>query len=236
MTGEPNLLDALLQRHSVRAYTAKPIPNDIARALEERAAQANAQAGLHLQLVRNEPTAFKGWRARYNRFAQVHNYLAVIARPEVPNCDMRCGYYGEQLVLLAQALGLNSCWTALAYKRRVLARYAAPGEKTIMVIALGYGQNPGEVRPSRPLASLCTLPAGMLLTQTPEWFRAGVQAASLAPTALNLQNFKVELMEDLATVDIQSTQGPMTALAAGIARYHFEVGAGAGAFTWKTEL
>lgn len=33
------------------------------------------------------------------------------------NLDERIGYYGEQLVLLAQALGLNTCWAGLSYRK-----------------------------------------------------------------------------------------------------------------------
>ena len=28
-----------------------------------------------------------------------------------------CGYYGERLVLLAQQLGLNTCWVAMTYSK-----------------------------------------------------------------------------------------------------------------------
>ncbi len=30
-----------------------------------------------------------------------------------PTLEESCGYYGERLVLLAQQLGLNTCWVAM---------------------------------------------------------------------------------------------------------------------------
>lgn len=40
-----------------------------------------------------------------------------MAGQKADNLDERIGYYGEQLVLLAQALGLNTCWAGLSYRK-----------------------------------------------------------------------------------------------------------------------
>lgn len=50
------------------------------------------------------------------KFHGVENYL-VMAGQKADNLDERIGYYGEQLVLLAQALGLNTCWAGLSYRK-----------------------------------------------------------------------------------------------------------------------
>ena len=50
--------------------------------------------------------------------------------------DERCGYYGELLVLEAQKLGLNTCWTALTHGKSKAA--IGNGEKEVIVIALGF--------------------------------------------------------------------------------------------------
>ena len=95
-------------RHSVRQYEDKPIPAEILAELKQEIAACNQESGLHIQLVTDEPKAFDGFMAHYGKFSGVKNYLALVG-PKGANLDEKCGYYGERLVLKAQALGLNSC-------------------------------------------------------------------------------------------------------------------------------
>ena len=55
----------------------------------------------------------------------------------------------------------------------------------------------------------------------PEWFKAGMDAALLAPTAMNQQKFKFELLSD-GSVKASCGTGFYTKLDLGIVRYHFE--------------
>ena len=54
----------------------------------------------------------------------------------------------------------------------------------------------------------------------PTWFKNGMVAAMLAPTALNQQKFYVTL--DGEDVIITAQKGPFTRVDLGIVRYHFE--------------
>ena len=58
----------------------------------------------------------------------------------------------------------------------------------------------------------------------PDWFRAGVEMALLAPTAINQQRFEIILNED-ETVSFKDKGGPFSKVDLGIVKYHFEVGA-----------
>ena len=109
------LLEAIEARHSVRKYKDEPIPEEILTTLRDKIQEINAEAGLHIQLVTGEPKAFSGPMA-YGSFSGVKNYL-VMAGKKGEDLDEKIGYYGEQLVLLAQTLGLNSCWAGLSYSR-----------------------------------------------------------------------------------------------------------------------
>ena len=64
----------------------------------------------------------------------------------------------------------------------------------------------------------------------PEWFRRGVQAALLAPTAMNQQKFTFTLQGD--TVSAKAGTGFYSKVDLGIAKYHFEIGAGTENFRW----
>ena len=107
------LLEAIKSRHSVRKYIDKPIEETLVSILQEKVDEVNEKGGLHIQLVTNEPKAFKGKMA-YGTFSGVTNYFAMIGK-KGDDLSERIGYYGEQLVLLAETLGLNTCWVGLTY-------------------------------------------------------------------------------------------------------------------------
>lgn len=126
--------EAMHARHSVRQYENRPLGDEVIAALKQEIAACNRESGLHIQLVTNEPKAFRSMMARYGKFSGVTNYLALIGRKS-EDLDELCGYYGERLVLLAQQLGLNSCWVAMTYKKIPQALEIGPGEKLPVVIA-----------------------------------------------------------------------------------------------------
>ena len=217
-----DLLTAMQQRHSVRAYQERPLEPEVRKTLQEAIAAVNRESGLHIQLVTDEPTAFDCMMAHYGKFSGVTNYLALVG-PKGPDLDERCGYYGEKLVLRAQQLGLNTCWVAMSYKKVPSAFQLAPGEKLALVIALGYGKTSGVAHKSKAPEAVST-GAG------PDWFASGVRAALLAPTAMNQQKFHFTLEGD--RVAAKAGMGFYTKLDLGIAKYHFALGAGTDNFTW----
>ena len=92
--------EAIQARHSVRQYIDKPITEDVVTALNAKIDEVNAEAGLHIQLVLNEPKSFQCAMAKYGRFSGVNSYL-VMAGKKTDDLDEKIGYYGEQIVLLA---------------------------------------------------------------------------------------------------------------------------------------
>lgn len=217
------LQDAVLFRHSVRRYIDKPIDNERIIALQDKVQALNTESGLHIQLVTNEPHAFDSFMAHYGKFSGVRNYFALIGSGD--NLDERCGYYGEQLVLLAQQLGLNTCWVGMTFKKVTQALDIRKGEKLAAVIALGYGQAQGVPHKSKTINDVSYCPGDM-----PEWFRRGVECALLAPTALNKQKFRFELAG--GKVRATTSWGPFTKVDLGIAKCHFEIGANVGHNIW----
>ena len=219
------MMEAMRARHSVRSYVDRPLEADTVNILEEEISICNREGNLHIQLVKDEPEAFSGFMARYGKFSGVKNYI-VLAGPKGPDLEEKCGYYGERLVLLAQSLGLNSCWVAMSYDRGKAACKLGAGEKLCIVIALGYGATQGVPHKSKAVEQVMAAKG-----EVPEWFRAGVEAALLAPTAMNQQKFKFAL-ED-GTVAVSAGMGFYSKIDLGIVKYHFELGAGRENFRWK---
>ena len=218
-------MEAMRARHSVRQYENKPLGDKQAVALREEIEACNALSGLHIQLVANEPRAFDGLMAHYGKFSGVKNYIALVGK-KGPDLDEKCGYYGERLVLLAQSLGLNSCWVAMSYDKSKAGCKLDAGEKLCVVISLGYGATQGVPHKSKSAEQVMAAKG-----EVPQWFRAGVEAALLAPTAMNQQKFKF-VLEDGA-VAASAGMGFYSKVDLGIAKYHFELGAGRKNFRWK---
>lgn len=225
-----SLLEAIQQRHAVRSYTDQPIEQDIIDQLQDQITKVNEEGNITIQLVLDEPNAFTGFKARYGKFKNVRNYLALIG-PDCKELDEALGYAGEKLVLLAQQLGLNSCWVGGTFKV-VRGRYTIyPHEKLSAVIALGYGATQGVAHKS--VAPEVIAPD---YATAPDWFKRGIDAALLAPTALNQQKFRFHLedaeIDGTPLVRNTTKRGPFAKMDMGIAKLHFEIGAGDVEFAW----
>lgn len=207
------ILEIMQQRHSVRQYTDQAIEPEKRAVLDALTQEINRKAGLSVQIIYDDPKCFDSFMAHYGKFAGVRNYIALVGK-KAPGLDETLGYYGEELVLKAQELGLNTCWVALTHGKSKAA--VGRGEKEVCLIALGYGVTQGVEHKSRPMQELYTCGEPM-----PEWFRCGMNAAMLAPTAMNQQKFRFELLPD-GTVKAACGSGFYTKLDLGIVKYHFE--------------
>ena len=219
-----DLREAMETRHSVRAYTAQKITGDIKEKLQQMIMQCNRESGLHMQLVLEEPKAFDSFMAHYGKFSGVRNYIAMVG-PKNDKLEELCGYYGEKLVLYGQQLGLNSCWVGLTYSKVNGAFQIGNGEKLCCVIAIGYGSTQGSSHKSKSVEAVSQVDGAM-----PDWFRKGIEAALLAPTAMNQQKFQFSLNGN--QVAAKAGRGFYSKVDLGIAKYHFELGAGKDQFVW----
>jgi len=220
------LLEAIEKRHSVRAYTDEPLSDREKAELNEIISRCNKQGKLRIQLITDEPKAFSGMMAKFGRFSGVRNYIALIG-PDKADLEEKCGYYGEKIVLRAQQIGLNTCWVALTYSKNKDVLDIRPGEKLCLVISVGHGVHGGHPRRSKSREAVMRTRGNV-----PEWFIRGVDAALLAPTAVNQQKFLLTL-EPGDVVSLECGKGSYTKVDMGIVRYHFEIGAGVNHFTWK---
>ena len=227
------LEEAIRARHSVRQYTEKPIEAEKIQQLQDLIDECNREGHLHIQLVTDEPKAFANGIAHYSKFRDVRNYIAMICKK---GDDVNLGYYGEKVVLLAQCLGLNTCWVGASYRKQP-DQYKVDNDETLVcVVSLGYGATQGT--PHSQKRTIADVTDDQRTTDHgkpfPEWFVRGTEAALLAPTAVNQQKFafilhdgnKVEAQKRFA---IFANYAPIDL---GIAKCHFEIGAGKENFEW----
>ena len=165
------------------------------------------------------PSGFDSRLAHYGSFRSVNDYIVLAGKP-CPDFDYLCGYYGEKLVLYAQQLGLNTCWTALTFNKKHVRELVREGETLCMAIALGYGQTQGTARRSKSAAEVTER-----ADNAPDWFAAGVEAALKAPTAVNQQKFVFSLDGGEPVVRVKGL-GACTRVDLGIVACHFELASG----------
>lgn len=210
------MIDLMRNRHSVRSYRADPVEQDKIDVLKGIIDECNGIPELNFQLVTDESEAFDGFMAHYGKFSGVRNYIGLIAKK---GSDEKVGYYGEKIVLLAQSLGLNTCWVAMTYNKRKVPFDIGSGEKLFIVIPFGYGTTEGVAHKSKLIEELSQTEGDV-----PQWFVDGMEAVVLAPTAMNQQKFLFKFKDGAVSVDKKF--GPCSAIDLGIVKYHFEIGSG----------
>ena len=212
--------EPIKQRHSVRQYKVLPLEDSAKKKLAALVKECNEQSGLNIQLVCDDPECFNTFLAHYGKFKNANNYFAMVGKKSMGNLDELVGYYGQKLVLEAQMLGLNKCWVAGTFGRKKCKVNIAADEKLLCVISLGYGENQGTAHKSKPVEKLCDVEE----SQRPDWFKEGLEASLLGPTALNQQKFKISLKDGEPVITTKG--GPMTKIDLGIVKYNFEAASG----------
>lgn len=208
-----DIMELMQNRHSVRQYKDMAIESEKREQINALIAEANAASGLAIQAFYDEPKCFDSFMAHYGKFVNVKNYIAIVGSKADQE---KAGYYGEKIVLKCQELGLNSCWVAMTHGKSQAV--IGNGQKLLIIISLGYGETQGVAHKSKPVEELCTADEDV------QWFRDGMQAACLAPTAMNQQKFMFELKNGVVTA--KSLGGFYSMIDLGIAKYHFEAASG----------
>lgn len=203
------ILEIMKNRHSVRQYKNQAIEESKRAELNSYIEEVNKESNLSIQIFYDEPKCFDSFMAHYGKFVNVKNYIAIVGNK---TDQEKAGYYGEKIVLKCQEMGLNTCWVAMTHGKSQAK--VKKGQKQLILISLGYGETQGIAHKSKSIEEL-----GHADKET-EWFKTGMEAVSLAPTAVNQQKFLFELKDDI--VRAKSLGGFYSQIDLGIAKYHFE--------------
>lgn len=209
-------IEAIRARHSVRRYKDAAIEKEKIDLLNACIDECNATGKLHFQLCEDAGNTFNRLLNKAMGLGSAPSVIACIG-PDDSDLDARIGYYGQKIVLYAQQLGLNTCWAG-TYNKKGISAKVGEGERLVLVIAIGYGENQGKPRKSRTAAQVSKCEGNR-----PEWFDFAVEMALLAPTAINQQKFEIMLGKD-GVVTFTDKGGVHSKVDLGIVRYNFEVG------------
>lgn len=193
---------------------------------------ARAKAALIFNLWATTPEVFNVI-ARFGLIRGCRTHVAFVvddAKAGGVVVDEAIGYWGQKIVLAAQDMGFNTCWCALCSRKKSRA-VVAPGKKIRLIIAVGHGKTQGFSRKAKSVEALSSVECA----KAPAWFAAAMEAAQLAPTAMNNQDFKITLLSDAKTVRIDAPQSGLNVIDEGIVRCNFEIAANEAGADWHWE-
>ena len=225
-------VETIRERHSVREYDGKPLTQDKFDALSAVVEECVRESGLDIQLVGDNPEVFNVI-ARFGLIRGCRTHVAFVvddAKAGGVAADEAIGYWGQKIVLAAQDMGLNTCWCALCSRKKSRA-VVAPGKKIRLIIAVGHGKTQGFSRKTKSVEALSSVECA----KEPAWFAEAMEAAQLAPTAMNNQNFKITLLSDGKTVRIDAPKSGLNVIDEGIVRCNFEIAANEAGADWRWE-
>ena len=230
-------LSAMKKRCSRRKYINRTIDPKYVKQLEDNLTLYNKESGLNIKLVIGSGAElFNGFRKSYGLFVGVQNYIAMIGSKELPERMEKVGRFGEKIILEATAMGLSTCWVGTSYDKKAAATLCSANDALDCVIAIGYSDKKHSLKERMMEYGMHRQnKAKKTLTEAedpvPEWFKQGMDAVYLAPTARNLRPFVFKYKDGQVTAFITNpTETAMIDL--GIAKLHFELGAGGGSWEY----
>ena len=190
-------------------------------------------------LVNQSPDkVLKGVIGAYGKIKGAPAFLAFMGTMESPHVQEKVGYLGEGIVLEATALGLGTCWVAGMFRPEGAGILAGTGknERVIAVSPVGYAAQHwsmeekimtgfGRTHQRKPLSELVN---GLEEVKWTLWTKKALEAARLAPSAVNRQPWRFFIGWDDITVSVDNlsdTYHVSKRLDCGIAMLHLEVGA-----------
>lgn len=222
------IMDTIRARHSVRDYEDKPIEGSKLYMLRSLVDDVAARSGLDIQLVRDNPEVFN-IVARFGLVRGASTHIAFLAKGS--ESDEAIGYWGQRIALAVQEMGLNTCWVAIMARKKSKAKLT-DGKKIRVGMAVGYGKTQGKPRKTKPVSELSVVESA----PAPAWFSTAMEAAQLAPTAMNNQNFRITLRADGKTVKAEATKtGGWNMIDLGIVKRNFEEAANECKADWAWE-
>ncbi len=155
-----------------------------------------------------------------------------------PFVQEEVGYTGEGIILEATALGLDTCWVGGFFRPGIAGSLVkvSNNERVLAVTPVGYAREFeswqeklmtrfGRSHSRLPLSKLAR---GLPREKWPDCVKICLEAARLAPSAVNRQPWGFDVQEDNITVFVR-TGGPefnvSKRLDCGIAMLHMEVAA-----------
>jgi nitroreductase len=230
---------AIGRRRSRRRFDGQPLPEEAEKRLAAICAEFRPFPDAYVVFVsRSADLVLKGAVGTYGKVKGARAFLALVGNMESVHAQERAGYTGEGVVLEAVAMGLDTCWVGGLFRQDVAARLADIHEREQVLAVVPVGHAPhdwsleerlmtgfGRTHKRKPLA---TLLQDANAQQLPPWVGEAIEAARLAPSAVNRQPWRFRASDEAVTVSVDNTTLLHTIskrLDCGIAMLHLELAA-----------
>jgi nitroreductase len=226
-------------RRSRRDYRQEPLPVEMKYTLKKTCRDFRPFEGIRAELLtENVSHIFNFIAASYGTIRGVQSLFAFIGDIKNPQVHAQLGFTGQGLVLEATALGLGTCWVTGTFRMSKL-RQLIPleeNERIMAVSPLGFATLHIPLRERimggminhakrKPLRSLIS---GIKKKEWPDWMENALEAARLAPSAMNRQPWRFHVEKDSITFYHQKgllDRHTSSRLDCGIAMLNMEVAA-----------
>ncbi|MFC1971754.1 nitroreductase family protein [Chloroflexota bacterium] len=186
----------------------------------------------------NPETVFKGAIGPYGKVKNAPAFVAFIGNTESSNAQEHVGYTGESIILEAEAMNLATCWVAGFFRRKVVESLIniSKNERVMAVAPIGYATKVQSIEErimtgfgiTHRRKKLSGLVTGLVESKWPQWIKLSLEAARLAPSAVNRQPWRFHIEPDSITVSVNVMKreyGISKRLCCGIAMLHIETAA-----------
>lgn len=226
------------QRRSRRSFETKSLEADHLADIQSVCSDFTPFPYCRSVVVTMSPeNVFRGAIGPYGKIRGAPAFIAFIGNMENPNVQEQVGYMGEGIILEAEAMILDTCWVAL-FRSKVVDSLLELGknERVLAVAAIGYAKEResieervmtgfGWTHRRKPLTELMI---GSERLDYSQWVQSALNAARLAPSAVNRQPWRFQVDSNGITVSVNSLSheyGVSRRLDCGIAMLHIEVAA-----------
>lgn len=228
--------EAIFSRRSRRKYKQSTLPEDKLEHLSSVCQNFQPFPEARTVMVRETgDRVYRGFIGSYGKIENAPGYIAFIGNIDSTRVQEAVGYTGEGIVLEATAMGLGTCWVGGYFYPDVVAQHISieKNERVLAVTPVGIPQDSfsfqeklmtgfGRMHKRKPLRDLVTG------TSKQEWMKTALEAARLAPSAVNRQPWKFIIGDGAISITLdkgRDTYKISRRLDCGIAMLHLELGA-----------
>ena len=229
--------EAIWIRRSRRLFNSRLIDSNTGERLHNVCKEFNPFSGVRAVFVNRPPDkVFKGIVLHYGKIRGAPAIIAFIGDMNTPHIHEKLGYVGEGIVLEATAMNLGTCWVGVSFRPELISSFITikKNEKILAVTPVGYTREKwsleerimtgfGRTHKREPLENLL---AGGREESWPEWIKPALEAARVAPSAVNRQPWRFTVKSDSITVSVNNLRDTLNIskrLDCGIAMLHIEV-------------
>jgi len=225
--------EAISFRTSRRSYTGAPLDPNQLHAIQQTIATINKESGLNFQLLEDSSQFFSGFKRSYGMLKNVQSVIALVGNKKtIPNTHVQIGYYGEFLMLECVSHNLGTCWVGGTYDKKATESVLnlKEDEELFAVITVGEVANQKTLK-EKLIAQLGKNKQSvdeLLLEKeepVPTWVLSGIDAARLAPSAVNGKPIGYSYVKETVKAFITKKNHAYEAVDLGISLAHFELGA-----------